>query len=69
MEFSDRINKVINDRAANKKAIAREIGMPYTTFLYKCKAIENWNILEFEKLTELLRLTDEERDFLCGKVK
>lgn len=68
MNFEDRLNKIISDHAANKKALAREIGMPYSTFLYKCKAVENFNIIEFRKLSSVLRLTEEEQAFLCSEV-
>lgn len=68
MAFEDRLNKILMEHAASKKAIAREIGMPYNTFLYKCKRIESFNVIEFRKLATVLRLTDEEVDFLCGEV-
>ncbi len=68
-DFQARLEKVLNDRAANKKAIARLMDMPYATFLYKCKSVESWNVLEFDRLSDVLRLSDEEKDYLCGKVK
>lgn len=68
MTFEDKMNKVLKEHAVNKKALAREIGMPYTTFLYKCKGVEYWNVIEFKKLSDVLRLSDEEQTFLCEEV-
>lgn len=69
MNFEDRMNKVLADHAANKKAVARSIGMPYSTFCYKSKKDPaSFNVLEFRKLSEVLRLTDEEEAFLCEEV-
>lgn len=69
MTFEERINKVIKDRAATKAAVAKQMGIPYTTFSYKCKDIHRMSVLEFKKLSEVLRLTEEEEDFLCDRVK
>ena len=68
MNFEDRMNKVLKEHAANKKALAREIDMPYSTFCYKCRGAQYWNVLEFKKLSDVLRLTDEEKAFLCEEV-
>ena len=68
MTFEDKMNKVLKEHAVNKKALARETGMPYTTFLYKCKGAKYWNIIEFKKLSNVLRLSDEEQAFLCEEV-
>ena len=68
MTFEDKMNKVLKERALNKKALAREIGMSYTTFLYKCKGAKYWNVIEFKKLSNVLRLSDEEQAFLCEEV-
>ena len=69
MTFEERLDSLLKDRAVNKKAFAEQIGMPYSTFLYKAKEIERWNILEFDSLAKQLHLTDDEIDFLYGKVK
>ena len=68
MTFEDKMNKVLKEHAVNKKALAREIGMSYTTFLYKCKGAKYWNIIEFKKRSNVLRLSDEEQAFLCEEV-
>ncbi len=68
MTFEDKMNKVLKEHAVNKKALAREIGMSYTTFLYKCKGAKYWNVIEFKKLSNVLRLSDEEQAFLCEEV-
>ena len=69
MTFEERINQVIQDHAATKAAIAKQMEIPYTSFLYKCKDIHRLSVLEFRKFSEILRLTEEEEDFLCGRVK
>lgn len=68
MDFEQKIEEIIKGRMANKKAIAENLGMPYTTFLYKCKSIDRWQVMEFKALAEALRLTDQEVDFLCNRV-
>ena len=67
--FEERINQVIKDHAVNKKALAELMEMPYTSFLYKCKDIDRLSVLEFRKLSAVLRLTEEEKEFLCNEVK
>lgn len=69
MTFEERVNQVIKDRAASKTAVAKQMGMPYSSFLYKCKDIHRMSVLEFKKLAEILRLTEEEEDFLCDRVR
>lgn len=67
MDFKERFNKVLKSRGASKHGISDLMGMPYSTFLYKSRKLESWNMAEFKKLITVLRLTPEEFDFLCGK--
>ena len=69
MTLEERINKVFKDRAATTAAVAKQMGMPYSSFSYKCKDIHRMSVLEFKKLSEVLRLTEEEEDFLCDRVR
>ena len=64
MDFEKRLEKLISDRGATKHGVANLTGIPYTTFLYKSKMLERWNMIEFGKLVEALRLTPEEQEFL-----
>lgn len=69
MTFEERLDAILKKTAANKKAVAELMGIPYSTFLYKSKELERWNILEFTQLCDVMRLTEDEKDFLCGKVQ
>lgn len=68
MEFEERLDKIISEHAATKAAIAREMGIPISTFMYKSKNLSAWTILDWRKLKSILRLSDEEEDFLCSEV-
>ena len=65
MDFEQRLEKLIADHGATKQGVARLTGIAYSTFRHKCKKLERWNIVEFGKLVEALRLTPEEQAFLC----
>lgn len=69
MTFEQRINQILQNHAASKAAVAKQMGIPYSSFLYKCKDIHRMSVLEFRKLSEVLRLTEEEKDFLCDRVR
>ena len=68
MEFEERINKVLKDHAVNKTALAIAMEMPYTTFLFKCKRGDTWTVNEARRLTAVLKLTEDEFDFLWPEV-
>lgn len=64
MDFEQRFCVILKESGVPKKEVARKIGVPYSTFLYKAKHLEAWKVPEFNKMVESLRLTDEEVSFL-----
>lgn len=64
MNFEQRFCTIVKDRGVPKKEIARKLGIPYSTFLYKAKHLEAWQVPEFNKMVESLRLTEAEVTFL-----
>lgn len=68
MEFEERINKVLKDHAAQKSALATAMDMPYSTLIFKCKRGDTWTVIEARKLTAVLKLTEEELNFLWPEV-
>lgn len=67
MTFEERLNVIIKDRATTKAGLARKLGMHENTFHNKSKKLESWNVVEFNKMVEELRLTDEEVTFLTAE--
>ena len=57
MDFEQKLSEMIKERGASKCAISGLIDMNYNTFLYKAKRLDRWNVIEFNKLAQVLRLT------------
>ena len=68
MAFEDRFEKIIKEKGLPKAEVARRIGLSISTFNYKSKRLTAWNVMEFNKMIEVLNLTDEEVDFLTAEV-
>lgn len=68
MNFEERFEQVIKDRGVPKKELARKLDIPYSSFLYKAKHLNAWNVPEFQNMVKTLRLTDEEVVFLATEV-
>lgn len=64
MTFEERFNKIIKERSTTKAGLARKLGMHENTMQYKSKRLDAWNVVEFNRMVEELRLTDEEVNFL-----
>lgn len=68
MNFADKFSEIIKDRGMPQSEVARRIGMPYATFRYKSNHFSAWKVTEWGKLVSVLRLTDEEVEFLANDV-
>lgn len=64
MEFKEKLEMILEQRMTTKTAVANQMGMPEATFRFKSVALKRWNVVEFDTLVKLLRLTDSEVDFL-----
>lgn len=64
MDFEGRFMKVLADHGATIPSLAKALDMPKNTLRYRSKNINSWNIVDFLKLSSILRLTDEEVNFL-----
>lgn len=70
MTFENRLDQLLKDRGVSKTALAKNIGIPETTFYNRrMKTISSWKFLEFNKMVKFLRLTDEEVRFLTVDVE
>lgn len=68
MTFEEKFQKILKERGVSKTSLAKNLGIPWTTFSRRQKDLSSWSVPEFNKMVETLRLTDEEVTFLTSVV-
>lgn len=56
------LEKVMDGRGIKRQFVANSLGLTYQGFLYKLSQRSDFTIPEAQKLVEVLRLTDDERN-------
>lgn len=66
MEFKEKFEEILSRRRTTKPSVAKQMGMPESTFRFKSVELKRWNVVEFFRLAKLLQLTDLEINCLLS---